>query len=315
MSEQLELIEGERKLPVIQYIGVGQVTPNEYISAPAPSRTLKDSIAKFGVIQSIVVSVNKSDDPWDFHVVAGRRRLMVCRELGIDQIPALIFDDEQDAEYFARMSTSENAARSPNIMSDMMSIKIIRDKRPGIDIATKKGVAEIAQLAGLTYAVTAKRLKMFGLPSPVIEATFQGRFPASKLETVAGMNKRSRDSIAARLSAGEKLTGKDVSEAKANQTAERMAMQPLLPMDYPEPDEYSFYGTFDNDGEVVVTLNGERWLYISKAFWMDSIGSNDTPILMANLLAMIADGESKETILEYVTSEMSGMCGICQPGQ
>lgn len=310
MSEQLKLIESEKKLPKIMYVGTEHVTPNEYIAAPAPSRALKESIAKFGVVQSIVVSLNGSDDPWDYDIVAGRRRLMACRELGIPEIPAIIFEDSHDAEYFARMSISENAARSPNIMSDMWSIKAIRDKRPGIDISTSKGVAEIAQLAGLTYAATKERLKLFNVPKEIIEATFSGRFPASKLETVSKLSKKARDGLAARLVAGEKLTGKDVSDAKANQTAERLAMQPLLPMAFEEPDEYSFYGTFDNDGEIVVTLNGERWLYISKDFW--TVYNHNTPILMANLLAMIADGEDRDTILEYVTTEMSGVCGICE---
>jgi hypothetical protein len=32
---------------------------------------------------------------------------------------------------------------------------------------------------------------------------------------------------------------------------------------------------------------------------------------MANLLAMVAGGEDRDTLLEYVTTEMSGFCGIC----
>ena len=68
---------------------------------------LKASIKANGLLQPIVVRGNQKNHHWK--VIAGSRRFRACKELGIDAIPCIVIDADDDKAY--ELATAENIVR------------------------------------------------------------------------------------------------------------------------------------------------------------------------------------------------------------
>lgn len=282
------------------HVPLGDITPDEYIIAAPPSRQMIDSIRELGVFQPVVLYVNTSSDPWKYNIEAGRRRVMASRAVGKTDIKAIIYPDEGSVRA-SRIGVAENAVRSANILSDLENIKRLKTQFPDMDLSTNEGLNQLCRLTGMQYSVAKARVKSLTLPAAFAVAVFQNRFPASKLETVAKLNKSTRDSLAARLEAGEKLRSSDVVEAKANQVAASMAQQPTLDgFDnfFVGDGVIGFYATHDGDGTVVITKGDDdiAWLKISSSTWWND---PQKVIDLVNFLKMVGDGEDEETLISF----------------
>lgn len=78
---------------------------NPQLVAPAQMEAMKASITKDGFLAPVLLRPMQSGD--DFEVVSGNHRVMAARELGIEKVPALVgeFDDDQIGRIAVNMNT------------------------------------------------------------------------------------------------------------------------------------------------------------------------------------------------------------------
>ena len=173
------------KVPSIEgpvfHIEVEKVTLNPY--QPRTNfdeeslRELAASIREFGILQPLVVA--KMEEETDlgtkviYQLIAGQRRLMAAKLLGLATVPAIIRGFSRKNEVL-EMAVTENIQRT--------DLNAIETARAYARLSDEFGVTqrEIAQRLGKSRGVIANTLRLLELPSQIQEALSQGKINESQ---------------------------------------------------------------------------------------------------------------------------------------
>lgn len=135
----MKLFGKERMINRVVLIDVGMISPNPYQPRqrfdPKAMRELADSISQSGLLQPITVRQTEVG----YELIAGERRLVACRMLALERIPAIVeqFDDERSATF----SLIENLQRKDlNFFEEA------------------QGIQQMMQLSGISQQEVADRL-------------------------------------------------------------------------------------------------------------------------------------------------------------
>jgi ParB family chromosome partitioning protein len=172
---------------------------------PTSLRELADSIEESGVIQPILLKREEGR----YRLIAGERRWRAAKLAGIDKIPALVKDVDDD-EAFA-LALVENVQRA-----DLTAIEEARACRRLID--------EI----GKARSTVANTLRLLDLPDVVQDHVAAGRLSAGHARAVLSVAKEDREAFASRVIEGNL----SVREAEAEARHE-VEPEPIVPA--PEP--------------------------------------------------------------------------------
>jgi len=162
----------------LQYIPIDEIQdnpfqPREYV-VEAPHATLRASIEKYGVIVPIIVN----RDHGRYVLIAGQRRLMAARDLGMKMIPAIV--RTLGAREMMQVATLENLHReSLNPIDLVLMIDRLRPRCPGVS------EADLAATMGLKPEEVARGRSLLKLPVPVQEALRAGMISESQAEIIA----------------------------------------------------------------------------------------------------------------------------------
>ena len=115
----LPLLPAERPRGQARTIPVAEVHDVNVRYQPSPE--LQESIQDLGVIQPIAVVRRRGGG--GYRVAAGRRRVNACRNLGITEVPALVFPVGTPLRVAASMALAENQHREPNPIDDLHQIE------------------------------------------------------------------------------------------------------------------------------------------------------------------------------------------------
>jgi len=120
------------------------------------------SIQKVGLVQPIIVCKRKEGD-FDYELLAGQRRLLAHKKLGLDKIKAILRPVPKDEYDAKRLSIAENAPRKDMIRQDYVD---------AIDMFMKKygTTAAVSEELGLSHRTVRKYLTYARLPEKVQEA-------------------------------------------------------------------------------------------------------------------------------------------------
>ena len=156
-----------------------RVVPLSSVSAPeaplrvamerGPLEELARSIATVGLLQPLTVK----EGPAGFEVVAGHRRLLACRMLGLAEVAVSIRED--DAATAAAVMLVENVQRA-----DLTPIEEARALAKGRDVLGLS-IDQLATTASRSEAWVRGRLELLDWPLAAIEAVATGQASVSAL--------------------------------------------------------------------------------------------------------------------------------------
>lgn len=128
---------------------------------------LADSIEKHGLLQPIVVRPRVSGR---YEIIAGERRWRACRMAGLNRIPALI--REMDEQTAAEVALIENLQREDlNPYEEALGYSALIDRFS----LTQE---EAAERVGKSRAAVANAVRLLKLPSKMLEALREGKITA-----------------------------------------------------------------------------------------------------------------------------------------
>jgi len=138
-------------------------------------RSLAESISINGLLQPIVVRIIKGNH---FETVAGSRRLLACKHLGLRKIPCHVMDLSDKEAY--ELSLIENLQRSSMnpIEEGQGYIRYIEEYGWG-------GASELAKVIGKSQEYVSKRMKLLKLPKELQNEIIRYRIKASIGEELA----------------------------------------------------------------------------------------------------------------------------------
>jgi ParB/RepB/Spo0J family partition protein len=202
----------------------------EHERVPEPPKTLLASIRRFGLLQPILVratehvaSAIEPDAPNYHHdIVFGRRRLAVCRALGIDPIPAIIV--ETDLAIADVMTLAENALRTSNPIGEYDAIERL--------VKAGATIKDISGATGMSQGTIKARQRLFNLDPTLLDAFRSSRITVSVAEAAAKLPKAIQKDLAVAQFATGKLTMTDIHNARTVRM--QRAMGQIEPLIFPE---------------------------------------------------------------------------------
>lgn len=159
----------------IFHIEVEKIRPNPYQPRrefdEENIRELASSIRDFGFIQPLVVSKIQQETPYGidvyYELIAGERRLMAAKVLGLDRVPAIIREVDENRERL-EMAIIENLQRE-NLNPIEMGRAFAR-----LQDEFRLTQREIASRLGKSREVVANTMRLLDLP-PAIQDALQKR--------------------------------------------------------------------------------------------------------------------------------------------
>lgn len=108
---------GEFRKISVGKIKLGTVALREVDTADPEYLSMKESIRKEGVLQSIVVADTSTEAGEEYLLIEGRHRVTACQELGIQEIPANVTTDSSELKVLS-LQMQSNAVRKETRPAD-----------------------------------------------------------------------------------------------------------------------------------------------------------------------------------------------------
>ena len=226
---------------------------------------LADSIKTYGVIQPIVVS--KQDGY--FGIVAGERRWRAAKLAGLQEIPAIIRDDDEQTN--KEIALIENIQREDlNPYEKAMGIRNLMDKYG----MTQE---EVSKKIGKSRSSISNTVRILNLAPDVLELVKQGKLTEGHCKALAGITDEKRQyEVAMRMiERGESVRQ---AESKNRTTKKEQKLDPRYKYLYDDIEDkfQGFFGTKvkldqgKRKGKIIIEYNNnedlERMLNLIKEY-------------------------------------------------
>ena len=155
-------------------IEANEMQPRKTFS-DASLNELMDSIRSYGIIQPLVV-VKKGDG---YELIAGERRLRASKEIGLEQVPVILRDMDQQKKL--EVSLVENLQRE-----DLNPVEKALAYRKLID-EFNLTVQQLADRVGKSRPVISNSLRMLALPEEIQQALINGTINEGHANLLTGL--------------------------------------------------------------------------------------------------------------------------------
>ncbi len=208
--------------------GVSEISVNAITPNPRQPRSIFDdhelsdlaaSIQEHGVIQPLIVS--PGEQPGQYTLIAGERRLIAAKQAGLRSVPAILRDSSEQEQL--ELALIENIQRT--------DLSVLEAAEAYRQLSTEFGLShgEIAQRVGKSRVAITNTLRLLNLPPSVLEALRNNQISegharallalptaqaqAAALQTIheKGLNVRQTEELVRKLS-GEKPAQKPKPE-------------------------------------------------------------------------------------------------------
>ena len=152
---------------IVKNLKINEIEPNKLqarkIFDEEAIDELANSIKEYGVIQPIIVTKKENY----YEIVAGERRWRASKKAGLNEIPAIIRED--DARRNKEISLIENIQREDlNPIEKARGIKMLMDE---YDLTQ----AQVAEVVGKSRSAVANTVRILNLDPRVIDLALQGK--------------------------------------------------------------------------------------------------------------------------------------------
>ncbi len=164
-SEKNKKDSGQKQEPIF-YIELEKIKPNPYQPRKnfdqSGLEALADSIKEHGILQPLLVSRIEKESGNEYQLVAGERRLLAAKMVGLTQIPVIIREPTEQEKL--EVSIIENVQRLDlNPMEKAEAYKRLQDE---FNFLQK----DIAKLVGKSREAVANTMRLLDLPEEVRQA-------------------------------------------------------------------------------------------------------------------------------------------------
>ena len=210
----------------VHWLPVEQIAPNPHQPrrefAPGPLAELAESIRRHGIIQPLTVRRLSSGY---YQIIAGERRWRAARQAGLEDIPAMGLEAEEDE--VMELALIENLQR--------------QDLNP---IEEAEGYERLMKQFGLTQEQVAKRvvksrsavanaLRLLALPTEVRTMVSEGEISGGHARAVLAVNEADKRVEAARQMVGLSVRQSEALAKRMNKKpAEKPEQSPEVSVDY-----------------------------------------------------------------------------------
>ena len=243
---------------------------------PEALQELADSIAENGIIQPLTV---READGGYYQIIAGERRWRAARMAGIEEIPVLIVD--ADDEKAAKLALIENLQREDlNPMEEAMGYQRLMSEYGLTQEETAKAVTK-------SRSAVANTLRLLQLPEAIAEMVSDRRLTPGHARAVMTVPGEKRQ-----LAAAQKICALQLSVRQAEMMCKSLAREkktpaaPPLQVDYIGECEKSLSRKL---GRGVKIVCGKR----KGRFELEFYGSEDLEVLLEALQNLPAKEKKK----------------------
>jgi ParB family chromosome partitioning protein len=161
----------------IFWIETDKVRPNPYQPRrefdEAALRDLAESIRMYGLLQPLVVTrseIQKEDGlVVEYELISGERRLRASKLLGLQQVPAIIRSNAEDARLKLELAIIENLQRE-----DLNPVERARSFNQLVSEFGLKHI-QVAQKIGKSREYVSNSIRLLALPADILESLSQGK--------------------------------------------------------------------------------------------------------------------------------------------
>jgi len=225
MPQQLALLDEPRPTPQFRDVPTAELSfiPQEI------SAGFRESIERLGILQPIVVIQTRvahragaAPGTANYNVVAGRRRAVAARALGLATVPAMVFPAGTSRARAAAIAISENNQRRPNVITDLLAIENM--------IANGYSERRIADDLSLPISTVRARLRLRNIPAQVREALDTGTVAVTVAEAIARLDPDTQGRVTRMLVETGTLTMAQVRDARSVAVDEQISvLEQVLP--------------------------------------------------------------------------------------
>jgi len=159
-----------RKEPIF-YIEINRIKSNPY--QPRKNfdqdslKSLADSIKEYGVLQPLLVSRIEKESGAEYQLVAGERRLLASKMIGLTQVPVIVRDPTEKEKL--EVSLVENVQRAN--LNPLEKAEAYKKLCEEFNFMQK----DIAKMVGCSREAIANTLRLFDLPEEIKTALREGK--------------------------------------------------------------------------------------------------------------------------------------------
>lgn len=190
------------------------------LDGPKPSRELVRSVARFGVIEPVVLAEDPAGavahNGGRYRLIDGNRRVMASRLAGAEAVPAVVL---ACAEHPEELTLALNALRRDNPVTEYNAVAH----------AAARGLSEseIVRATGYPLAKVRARMRLAELEPELFAALAEQRVTPAVAETAAKLPKPLQRRLVGRLAETGALTAADVRELRQSDVCAALAELPL----------------------------------------------------------------------------------------
>lgn len=200
MTEQAELFPLRPEAPLRSALAVVPVVDIRQDQTPAPG-WLYDDIKHNGIMEPVVLA-DMGDDGYE--VIEGRKRVAAARALGLEKIPANVYDHDDIRPWKAARAVALNELRAANPVTNFESVTSM----------AFAGIKEeqISRATGLTLPTVRAILSLTSVHTDIVAAFTAGKVKFSVLRLVGRTARQSQLRLLGILADTGTLTARDVRE-------------------------------------------------------------------------------------------------------
>jgi len=190
-------------------IPIGQIDVSDAVD-PVPE--FVESVRKFGIIQPVLLC-KKSAKSEQYEVLAGRRRVLAARIVGLEIIPAIVRSGIYYADARASALTLEAQRHyNPNPIAEYRAIKKLVGEGYTLD--------QICSTLGLSLERIAKLMQLGTLPDNILDAVQERKVSVTTAHTMSKMAPTYQKKAVEIFNKSGSLTGSNLAEIKTAHKSE-----------------------------------------------------------------------------------------------
>lgn len=188
----------------LQALPVDQLSPNRFQPRAdfddAGMEELTESIRQQGIVQPVVVTPSTEGG---YTIVAGERRWRAAQRAGLDEVPVIVKDVEDDRQLL-ELALVENLQRAD--LNAIEEAEAFRSLQEAFGLSQE----QIGVRVGRSRAAISNALRLLGLPEDVQNMLRDGRLTAGQARPLLGLSSPEEQLELAKRAAAEGLSARQI---------------------------------------------------------------------------------------------------------